>query len=125
MISLRHNWLWIAIGVALVLGVIWGSLQPAPQFVVPNGFDKVEHFGSYMILTLWFTGLYPRSRYWAVVVALLALGVAMEAGQYLMHMGRTADPYDVTANTAGIALGTVLALFVCGRWIARIDAWLS
>lgn len=125
MISLRHNWLWIAIGVALVLGVIWGSLQPAPQFVVPNGFDKVEHFGSYMILTLWFTGLYPRSRYWAVVVALLALGVAMEAGQYLMHMGRTADPYDVAANTAGIALGTVLAVLACGRWIARIDAWLS
>ena len=87
--------------------------------------NKVEHVGSYFILALWFTGMFARDRYWAVDSALLLLGASMEIGQYLMHMGRTADPYDMAANTAGVALGTVIAMLGTGGWTQRVDAWLS
>jgi VanZ family protein len=125
MLVLRHRVLWIAISVVMVLLVVWGSLEPASKYAPPDGFDKVEHFGSYMLLAVWFTGMVRRARYWTVVTALILLGIAMEAGQYLMHMGRTADPYDVAANAAGVALGTALALAVCGGWLVKVDAWLS
>jgi VanZ family protein len=125
MLGLRHRWLWIAISVAILLLVVWGSLEPASKYAPPDGFDKVEHFGSYLFLAVWFTGMVRRSRYWTVVAALILLGLAMEAGQYLMHMGRMADPFDVAANTAGVALGTVLALVASGGWLAKVDAWLS
>jgi glycopeptide antibiotics resistance protein len=78
-----------------------------------------------MTLALWFTGMVRSDRYWVVVGALLLLGLSMEIGQYLMHVGRTADPYDMAANTAGVALGIVAALRISGGWIGKVDAWLS
>ena len=125
MLEFRRPWIWITLSVVLVLGVVWGSLQPATGSPMPEGFDKVEHFVTYMTLALWFTGMVRPERYWVVVGALLLLGLSMEIGQYLMHVGRTADPYDMVANTAGVALGIVAALRVSGGWIGKVDAWLS
>jgi VanZ family protein len=125
MLELRHRWLWVTASIVLVLGVIWGSLQTGLHLPVPAGFDKVEHFGTYLVLALWFTGLFPRRRYWVVVGALLLLGLSMEIGQYLMHAGRMADPDDMAANTAGVALGLIMALLATGGWAPKVDAWLS
>ena len=125
MLEFRRPWIWITLSIALVLGVVWGSLQPATGSPMPEGFDKVEHFVTYMTLALWFTGMVRPERYWVVVGALLLLGLSMEIGQYLMHVGRMADPYDMAANTAGVALGIVAALRVSGGWIGKVDAWLS
>jgi VanZ family protein len=125
MLELRHRRIWIALSVVLVLGVVWGSLQPATGSSMPEGFDKVEHFGTYMILAVWFTGMVRRGRYWVVAGALLLLGLSMEIGQYLMHVGRTADPYDMAANTAGVAVGIVAALRGSSGWLGKVDAWLS
>ncbi len=107
-----------------LLGVVWGSLQTAFGGPVSRGFDKVEHFSTYMFLAVWFTGLFARPRWWMVVVALLLLGASMEAGQLIMHAGRTADVRDMAANTAGIAAGLLLAMLLTGGWAQRVESWL-
>jgi len=125
MLPLRHRGLWLSASAALILLVIWGSLQTDVDLPAPGGFDKVEHLGTYLVLALWFTGLYPRNRYGAVAAALLALGLAMEIGQYVMAAGRIADPYDMVANTLGVGLGLAVALRASGGWTPKVEAWLS
>jgi hypothetical protein len=124
MIELRHPGLWLFASAVLVAGVVWGSLQTGTQLPVPGGFDKVEHLGVYLGLAVWFTGLFDRNRYWAVACGLLLLGLSMEALQYLMHAGRTADPWDMAANTMGVALGVATAVLGSGGWARKVEAWL-
>ncbi|MDH4105648.1 MAG: VanZ family protein [Gammaproteobacteria bacterium] len=124
MLPLRYRAFWIAASLAMVVIVIWGSLQTAFATPPVQGFDKVEHFLTYMFLAVWFTGLFVRPHWWRIVAGLLALGLAMEIGQYLMHAGRMADPLDMAANTAGVAAGVGLALLLTGAWAQKIESWL-
>lgn len=124
MLHLRYQSFWIAASAVLVLGVVWGSLQTSLDADVPQGFDKVEHFSTYLFLAVWFTGLFARPRWWLIVATLLALGAAMEAAQYVMQAGRSADIYDMVANTAGVAAGLLLAAMLTGGWAQRIESWL-
>ena len=125
MLTLRYRTLWITASVVLVLVVVWGSLQSAFGGPEIHGFDKVEHFGTYMVLAVWFTGLYRRPRYWVIVGGLLALGLTMEIGQFLMQAGRMGDPYDMAANAAGIAAGLLLALRATGGWAQKVESWVG
>lgn len=125
MLDLRLRSFWIAASVTLVLTVIWGSLQTAFGGPTVQGFDKVQHFSTYLFLAAWFTGLYQRRQWWKVIAGLLGLGLAMELGQYLMQAGRMGDPYDMAANTAGVAAGVVLALLLTGGWAQKIESWLQ
>jgi VanZ family protein len=124
MLTLRYRRFWVTASVILVLVVVWGSLQTAFSVRTPHGFDKVEHFGTYLFLAVWFTGLYRRGQYWLVVAALLGLGLAMEVAQWAMHAGRLADPYDMAANSAGVAVGCVIGLAFTGGWAGKAEQWL-
>jgi VanZ family protein len=124
MLNLRYRPFWIAASAVLVLGVVWGSLQTVLGGEVPQGLDKVEHFGTYLFLAVWFTGLMARKRWWLVAVTLLLLGAMMEAGQYAMQAGRAADVNDMAANVAGIAAGLLLAALLTGGWAQRVESWL-
>ena len=124
MLALRHRRFWIVASAVLVATVVVGSLQTAFATGVMHGFDKVEHFGTYMFLAVWFTGLYRRPRYWLIAAGLLALGLSMECAQLLMQAGRTADPYDMAANTGGVAAGLLLACVATGGWAERLETWL-
>jgi VanZ family protein len=124
-LPLRHRGLWLASSAALVLVVIWGSLQTSVDLPVPGGFDKVEHFGTYAFLALWFTGMYSRSQYWLIALALLGLGLSMEICQYWMAAGREGDPFDMAANTLGLACGMFAAWRATGGWTPRVEAWLG
>jgi VanZ family protein len=123
MLELRHRRLWIGASLGLLALVVWGSLQTSIGGPSPPGFDKVEHFATYLFLAVWFTGLVHRARWWRVVAGLLGLGLALELGQYLMQSGRMAEPADMLANTAGIAGGMLLAWLVTGGWALRVEAW--
>jgi VanZ family protein len=125
MIPLRHRALWLAMSAILVAFIVYASLVPDLALPVPGGFDKVEHFTTYCVLAVWFTGLYPRGRYWRVVAALLALGAGLEIAQGVMGLGRTADVFDMAANAAGIGVGLALALTLTGNWARRVEAWLK
>lgn len=125
MLALRHWVLWLSAS-ALLLGiVVWGSLETGVDIPTPGGSDKVAHFGTYGFLTVWFTGMFARGRYWAVALALLGLGLAMEIAQYLMAAGRQADPYDMAANSIGVLVGLGLAARATGGWAPKAEAWLS
>lgn len=124
MLPLRYRAFWIAASLALVVLVIWGSLQTVFATAPVQGFDKVEHFSTYMFLAVWFTGLFVRPHWWRIVAGLLGLGLAMEIGQYLMQAGRMGDPLDMAANTAGVAAGVSLALLLDGGWAQKIESWL-
>lgn len=124
MLNLRHRVFWLAASVLLVAIVVWGSLETGMELPIPGSYDKAEHFGTYAFLALWFTGMARRGRYWLVVFCLLALGLSMEIGQYLMDAGRIADPLDMAANAAGVGLGIALALAGIGGWIPKVESWL-
>jgi VanZ family protein len=125
MIALRYRSAWILASITLVLLVIWGSLQTSVQGPTIDGFDKFEHLGTYAVLAVWFTGFFRRSRYWVVALGLLGLGLALEIAQFAMHAGRVADPFDMAANTLGVTLGVLIAVFATGGWARKVEAWLT
>lgn len=125
MLPLAHKRLWLAASTLLLALVVYASLGPAPALAVPGNLDKLEHFGTYLLLAVWFTALYPRSRYWVVAVALLALGLTLEILQHVMALGRYGDARDMAANASGVLLGCGLAIAATGDWAGRVEAWLT
>lgn len=124
MLRLAHAPAWIAASLLLVALVVWGSLMPGSDVPGPPDLDKLEHVAAYAALAVWFTGLVPRSRYAAVAVTLVGLGLLMEILQQAMQLGRQADVLDVAANVCGTVAGVGLAAWRTGGWAPRVEAWL-
>ncbi|PZN31914.1 MAG: hypothetical protein DIU71_08805 [Proteobacteria bacterium] len=123
---MRHPAAWLTIGWSLVACAIIGSLMPGNAVSKLGLFkigDKLLHAGMYAALAIWFTGIYPRSRYVAIAVGLFLLGVLAELGQGAMHAGREPSLGDVVANSVGIAVGVGLALAGLGGWARRVEDW--
>jgi VanZ family protein len=125
MLQLRRRRLWIAVSLVLLAAVLFVSLQPNSGSPAPTGLDKVEHLTAYILLSLWFTGLVARGRYWAVGAGLLALGLLIEVLQWRMNLGRTAEALDMLANTLGVGVGITIALLSTGGWAPRLESWLG
>jgi len=125
MLQLRRRRLWIALSMILLAAVFFVCLQPGLGPNGPAGFDKVEHLAAYILLSLWFTGLVARGRYWAVVAGLLALGLLIEVLQWRMNLGRSAETLDMLANMLGVGVGITLALLATGGWAPRLESWLG
>jgi VanZ family protein len=122
---LKHARGWLIAGWVLVVVAIILNLVPSHDLPkVPSGFDKVEHVLGYAGLTTWFAGIYPRSRYLIVAIALFAMGVAIEWLQGQMNLGRSRDYHDVIANLVGIGTGISLALLWLGGWAQRLEDWM-
>ena len=102
----------LAVGWLLVIGVIVGSLLPAPviQQITPPLNDKVEHFTAYFALMVWFAGLYPRAKHVRVAGALLFLGIALDVLQGTATKTRTFDLLDIAADAVGIAVALASGL---------------
>ena len=125
MLQLRRRRLWIALSLVLLAAVLVASLQPNLGLPVPSGFDKVEHLAAYILLSLWFTGLVARGRYWAVAAGLLSLGFLIEVLQWRMNLGRSAETLDMLANMVGVGVGITIALQATGGWAPRLESWLG
>ena len=120
---LRHPRVWLALGWLFVVLAIVLSLVPGQKLPETHMGDKWEHSVGYALLTLWFTGLYPRTSYWKVAAGFLAMGISIEVAQGLMPYGRQMDIRDVGANTIGIVAGVLIALAGFGRWATVIENW--
>jgi VanZ family protein len=125
MLPLRYPRLWLTLGWTAVVFAIVVSLAPISQLPQPGVSDKTEHFAAYLLLTLWFAGIYPRSRYWIIGIGLCVMGVLIEFAQGAMRFGRHADIMDVFANSSGIVAGLVLSLLLLGGWALRIESLLT
>ncbi|MFI4921410.1 MAG: VanZ family protein [Gammaproteobacteria bacterium] len=112
---------WLTAGLALMALIVWGSLTPSPPQIleVPlPQFDKLEHFGAYLLLTAWFTAAFPRRWLW-VALFFAFLGGAIEILQG--YTGRDPDWFDWFADCAGVAIGA----WFPSRWAMRVKLWLA
>ena len=122
--ALRHPRLWLVSGWILVVLSAIVSIMPLSEMPKMGGIsDKLEHAVAYSALALLFAGIYPKSRYPLIGVALLVMGIVIEGLQGAMNLGRKADMRDVYANTLGIVCGLLLALIWLGGWAQRVESW--
>ena len=123
--TLHFYQLWLVIGALLASAIlILCLIPPSNKISSIEGLDKVEHALAFLALTAWFAALIERPGYWALSIMLLGLGVGIEIAQYLMALGRSAEIFDVIADTVGIILGVILSLSIHESWLQRIELWL-
>jgi VanZ family protein len=99
----------ILVFVLACLAVVWGSLTPTSALPGVTLWDKFEHAGAYLVLSVLGAAAFP-FRFRRLAAGLFLGGVGVEVAQSLMGLGRQGDPVDALANTVGIALGLGLAL---------------
>lgn len=114
--DLRFIRFWFVLGWVFVIAAMVLSLMPLQQITMPSWNDKFEHAMGYLLLTLWFCGLYRRQRYWVVALWMFAMGILVEILQGMMHLGRQADIRDIYADIIGIGGAVFLAITPLGRW---------
>jgi VanZ family protein len=107
-------------GWLLVAGVVFGSLVPGPALGTVAVDDKLLHAASYLLLMLWFGGLYERRRHLWIALALFAFGAALDALQATTTT-RSFDLRDIAANGSGILIGLVLTAWLLEGWCQRLE----
>lgn len=120
--DLRFRRLWLVGGWLAVIAALIVCLAPPKYVEVPGANDKVEHTLGFVLLVLWFCGVYQRRRYWLVASSFLLFGIFVEIMQAWMNVGRNGDVNDVYADAIGIAVSVLIALTPVGNWPRWIEA---
>jgi hypothetical protein len=111
----RWRALILVLWAVLICCVVIGSLAPgSSSLMVAIGrlhvWDKLQHFGAYLVLSLLpVIGLRDRRRGLMAGLSMFLLGVLMEAGQHFSP-GRSVELGDVIANGVGVSCGALLGL---------------
>jgi VanZ family protein len=121
LLPLRYPRLWLVGGWALIAFAVLASLSPTQNLPDLGTSDKLEHLTAYALMTLWFSGIYPRSRYIVIGMGMFVLGALIEWAQGSMGLGRQADIHDMLANTTGILAGLMAAWLGLGGWAQRVE----
>ena len=132
MLPLRHAKRWRAASLIILLLVLASALMPAVwfwdhrlhTFSWLDGVDKWLHGVTFLVLSLWFSGMYRLRSYWKIGVGLLLFGLMIEACQRMVSY-RTADWLDVSADAAGIVTGLLVAALGIGGWCIRAEERLA
>jgi VanZ family protein len=119
---LPHLRLWRWLGRLALITTVVVCLVPMPKSPIPvEGGDKLEHALGWLLITLWYAQLTADARaLLARAAGFLALGAAIELAQSLTTW-RSADPWDLLANAAGVATGVLLGLSPARGILARLD----
>jgi len=128
MLPLRYTGRWQVASLILLLFVLASMLMPAVWFwddrfkVIArlDGIDKWFHGIIFLLLSLWFSGLYHRRSYWKIGFGLLLFGLMIEICQRMVSY-RTAEWFDWAADAGGIVLGLVIGLAGMGGWCLRAE----
>ena len=103
---LRWPWLWLGLWIGAITGVVILSLVPPPDMDLPKGFDKVEHFIAYFVLSASAVQLFAsRHALLWIGLGMVALGVGLEFAQHLATTSRTMDQADAWADLFGVVAG--------------------
>ena len=132
MLSLRYARRWQVASLILLLLVLAATLMPAVWFWDDrfkamswfDGIDKWFHGVTFLVLSVWFTGLYRKRSYWKIGIGLLLFGLIIEACQRIVSY-RTAEWLDVGADAVGIILGLVIGAVGIGGWCLRVEERLA
>lgn len=125
---LRWPRLWLAVWVAMIAVVLFGSLLPAQHLPPPafDGVDKLQHLFGYAVLAGYAVLLFAHARLQLFAMAgLVALGVGIEFAQAALTATRLADIADVGANTLGALLGWSVQRMRLREALVWIDAALA
>ena len=120
---LRYRTLWLLIGYAMIVLVVYLSLTSRPM-PLDTGLpyqDKLLHMLAYFSLAFWFMQIYHVRHHMLRWLALfLLLGLLME---YLQGFdaGRYSEVGDMIANAAGVALAAVLSRTRLRFMLARFE----
>ena len=130
MLPLRNVGLWRALSAIILVVVLVGALSPAFWFFEDRNealswlqhADKWLHAFTFIALSIWFAGLFERRAWWRIAAGLMLFGFLVEFFQ--LQVGyRTADWFDIAANTAGIIIGLAVAMVGLGGWALRLEDW--
>lgn len=119
---LRRTWLWLGLWIGAIVGVVVLSLVPPPDYPIPPGLDKVEHFLAYGLLAASAVQLFAGARVllW-IGAALVGLGVGLEFAQDLATTTRTMDQGDAWANLLGVVAGLATRCTPASDLLLRLD----
>ncbi len=117
----RARRLWLGAGWLLLVVLIVLAVQPMPVIVpMESGIDKVLHLLAFLVLMLWFCGLYPAEHYERIFLLLLFYGVAMEIAQEIAP-DRLSEFADLVADIGGLVIGWLAALNGLAGWPRWIE----
>jgi len=118
----RYRTLWLVMGWALVLAIVYLSLTPHPIEIQVEEGDKMGHLLAYGTLMLWFAQLYDTTKARCLLaVGCVALGVGLEFAQIFTD-ARSFELADMAADAAGAGIGWVLAPPRLFNFLFHIDA---
>jgi len=122
--KLHYRRVWLFIGWALIITIIYLTLTPSPSDLMDNiSFgDKIGHFVAYSVLMLWFCQLYFgfRNRLF-LTLAFISMGITLE---FLQELGgvRMYEIADMLANSTGVLIGLSLTYVGFGKILHNIEA---
>jgi len=130
MLPLKNAGLWRVLSVVILILVLVAALSPAFWFFDTKrealswfkNADKLIHATTFIVLSIWFAGLFERRAWWRIAIGLMAFGFVVEFFQLQLKY-RTADWFDIAANTAGIIVGLAVAAAGLGGWALRFEDW--
>jgi VanZ family protein len=117
-----YVWLWRSMGHALLLLALAAALLPAPKGIGSIEFgDKILHAGAFAFLMVWYAQIYAEHRdRRRVALGLIAFGVGIELLQSLLPY-RSADIWDLVADSGGVAIGLLTARTRLGSLLSRFE----
>jgi VanZ family protein len=119
---LRFRYLWLFSGLCLTGLLLYSTLAPPRGLPVTAINDKVAHALSFLILMVWFCGIFELRFTPLLAVVLLLLGGSIELLQEQLAY-RSAELADGLADLAGIVLGWVLAVSGLQHWAKWVESW--
>ena len=107
--KLRYQTVWVAMGWLLVMAIFAVSLYPnPPKNLLAEGWAKVWHAFSYMMLMFWFSLVYVNlTTRIKIALSCVMMWLLIEVLQGFSII-RTFDLYDALANAIGVMLGAAL-----------------
>jgi len=113
--------LWIGTLVPVVAGeLLSGNSTPMVFLAKMHASDKLLHLSAYAVVAT-IPALLMTTNMMLVCVSISeGVGIALECAQHYVP-GRSADVYDVVANTAGVLCGVVIGMCVSSRIMKGAD----
>lgn len=116
--------MWLAIGVSLLMLLIYGSLAPAKVLPSLGESDKFWHGATYFVVMTYLSQLYTGVRARALIGAgLLAMGVTIEFIQ--PYFNRQFGWLDALANAIGVFVALAVSFSPLDGVVTYVDAILN